>query len=76
MRAYRRCLARLYRFLPGDKLLRRGTLELWRGELLQTYTPRTVNVNVSAVNSYLEHIARGNSSSRGRCRRRRTTSRR
>lgn len=56
VRAYRRCLARLYRFLPGDKLLRRGTLELWRGELLQTYTPRTVNVNVSAVNSYLEHI--------------------
>ena len=55
VRAYRRCLARLYRFLPGDKLLRGGRSNSGAGAVADIYA-RTVNVNVSAVNSYLEHI--------------------
>ena len=56
VQTYQRSLVKLYRFLPGGHMLRRDTLEQWRTELLRTYTVRTVNVNISAANSYLDYV--------------------
>ena len=56
LKTYRRGLLKLYRFLPADKLIYRGTLEQWRDEMLGDYTARTANVNISAANSYLEYL--------------------
>ncbi len=56
VQTYQRSLIKLYRFLPRDHLLYRDTLEQWRSELLRSYTARTVNVNISAANSYLEYV--------------------
>ena len=56
VRTYRRSLMKLLKYLPReDATIREGTLERWREELLRDYTVRTVNVNISAANSYLDY---------------------
>lgn len=56
---YLRKLKRFYDDLPTDKTIRYGTLQKWRGALLQDgYTPGSVNAFLSAANSYLDYIGR------------------
>ena len=57
--SYRLYLKQLYHFLPEDKCIRSDTLERWR-ELLHSrgYTARTINVHLSAANSFLRHYGR------------------
>lgn len=55
VKTYRTKLSQLYDWLPGDKQICRGTLEEWRKSLLDDgYAPRTVNLCISAANSFLE----------------------
>lgn len=43
-----------YRFLPEDKTVHQGTVGYWREKLLEEgYAPRTVNLSLSVVNSFL-----------------------
>lgn len=49
---YRRSLAKLYKGLPEDKVIRADTLLSWRERLLaKGYSSRTVNTCLSAANS-------------------------
>ena len=49
--AYRRSIYGLYRSLPPDKRVGRGTLDRWRETLEdQGYLPRTINVRLAAAN--------------------------
>lgn len=53
---YRRGLHHLYKVLPEDKHIQRGTLASWREQLLESgYATRTVNLFISAANSFLEY---------------------
>lgn len=53
---YRRGLHRLYQALPEDKGIQRDTLANWRERLLESgYATRTVNLFISAANSFLEY---------------------
>lgn len=48
-----------YRFLSTDKLVRQGTVELWREKLIEDgYAPRTVNLSLSVVNSFFLWLGR------------------
>ena len=54
---YQKELERLARVLPGDGMIRRGTLERSREALLaEGYAPRTVNIHISAANSYVAYM--------------------
>lgn len=54
---YRRKLRKFYEDLPEDKTIRQGTLESWRGQLLdEGYATNTVNSFLSAANAFLDHI--------------------
>ena len=45
--------------LPADKMVRRGTLDRWRGALLEGgYSPRTANVRISVANSLMAFLGR------------------
>lgn len=53
---YRRGLHHLYKVLPEDKHIQRGTLASWREQLLESgYATRTVNLFISAANSFLDY---------------------
>ena len=53
---YRRGLTHLYRALPEDRRIRRGTLAWWRETLRREgYAPSTVNLFLSVANSYVEY---------------------
>lgn len=57
VQGYRRKLQRLYDDLPEDKTIGHGTLESWRGRLLELgYAPSTVNGFLSVSNTYLDFI--------------------
>lgn len=57
LQGYRRKLQRLYDDLPEDKVIRQGTLERWRSQLLELgYAPNTVNGFLSVSNTYLDFI--------------------
>lgn len=48
-----------HRFLSTDKLVRQGTVELWREKLIEDgYAPRTVNLSLSVVNSFFLWLGR------------------
>ena len=52
---YRRGLKHLYEDLPEDKMIRHGTLERWREDLIQQgYATGTINSFLSVSNSYLD----------------------
>ena len=54
---YRRGLNQLYKALPEDKCIRRGTLRKWREELIEgSYAPNTINLFLSVANTYLEYV--------------------
>ncbi len=54
---YRRSLERLAEVLPEDGRIRRGTLEQCRDALIKAgCAPRSVNVTVSAANSYVAYM--------------------
>lgn len=54
---YRRKLKRFYQDLPEDKVIRYGTLEQWREQLLADgYKPASVNAFLSAANAFLDYI--------------------
>lgn len=56
---YRYCLERFYRSMPGDHLIRQGTVRQWREQLLENgYAPNTANMYVSACNTWLEYMGR------------------
>ena len=56
---YRLYLGQLYRFLPEDKCIRPDTLERWQQHLHRKgYTARTINVHLSAANSFLRFCGR------------------
>ena len=56
---YRLYLGQLYRFLPEDKCIRPDTLERWQQHLHRKgYTARTINVHLSAANSFLQFCGR------------------
>ena len=60
--AYRRSIYGLYRSLPPDKRVGRGTLDRWRETLEdQGYLPRTINVRLAAANGLMTYLATGNS---------------
>lgn len=53
---YRRGLLNLYETLPEGRRIRKGTLRTWREQLLEDgYAHRTVNLFISAANSFLEY---------------------
>ena len=54
--SYSRKIKRLYRELPEDgKMIRQGTLRVWREELSQAgCTPAAINQFIVAANGYLE----------------------
>lgn len=53
---YRRGLGHLYRALPEDRRIRRGTLARWREALQREgYSSSTVNLFLSVANSYVEY---------------------
>lgn len=56
--SYSRKIKRLYRELPEDgKMIRQGTLRVWREELSQTgCTPAAINQFIVAANGYLEYM--------------------
>lgn len=57
LQVYRRGLQRLHADLPADKIIRQGTLEHWREELLcRGYAPNTVNGFLSVSNAYLDFV--------------------
>ena len=56
IKAYRRCLVKFYRFLPPDKRIEPGSVGAWREELKAEYAPRSINVCLSAVNSFMEYM--------------------
>lgn len=57
LQTYHRGLRKLYEDLPADKVVRYGTLERWREELLQGgYAPSTVNGFLSVSNAYLDFM--------------------
>ena len=52
---YRRCVERLFAFLPDDKEIRGDTLRQWREAMLtEGAAVGTANLQVAAANSYLE----------------------
>ena len=54
---YQRELTRLAEALPGDGMIRRGTLEKYRKALLaEGFAPATVNVHITAANSYVSYM--------------------
>ena len=56
---YRLYLGQLYHFLPADKCIQPDTLGRWRQQLhSQGYTVRTINVHLSAANSFLRFCGR------------------
>lgn len=56
---YRRCVERLFAFLPDDKEIRADTLLRWRETMLaEGAAAGTVNLQVAAANSYLEFAGR------------------
>ena len=56
---YRLYLGQLYYFLPADKCIRADTLENWQQHLHRKgYTARTINVHLSAANSFLQFCGR------------------
>ena len=56
---YRLYLGQLYYFLPADKCIRADTLENWQQHLHRKgYTARTINVHLSAANSFLRFCGR------------------
>ena len=55
--AYRRSIYGLYRSLPPDKRVGRGTLDRWRETLEdQGYLPRTINVRLAAANGLMTYL--------------------
>lgn len=59
LKRYRYNLNLLYADLPPDKEIRRGTLARWRESLLERgYAASTVNVSISAANSFLAYWGR------------------
>lgn len=56
--SYSRKIRRLYRELPEDgKMIRQGTLRMWREELAQAgCTPAAINQFMIAANGYLEYM--------------------
>lgn len=56
VKRYQRSLNKLWAYLPEDKRLKRDTLPRWREALLdEGYAARTVNLFISAANSFLEY---------------------
>lgn len=63
---YRRNLRCFYDDLPEDKTVRADTLDGWRRHLLEKgYSPRTVNVRLSTVNSLMDFLGRRDLQSMG-----------
>jgi integrase/recombinase XerD len=57
VKRYKHSLDKLWAYLPEDKQLERDTLPQWREALLaEGYAVRTVNLFISAANSFLEHV--------------------
>ena len=56
---YRRCIGRLFVFLPDDKTIGADTLRQWRDTILaEGAAVGTANLHVAAANSYLEFAGR------------------
>ena len=58
IQTYAAKLEALYEFLPAQKQITRKVLADWRSELMQHYSPSTVNTYFSVVNGLLEHMGR------------------
>ena len=59
VKSYRTRLEALYNMLPPDKRIHRNTLAAWRMELLvRGYAPSTVNLSVSAANSFVAWLGK------------------
>ncbi|MGI6255989.1 MAG: tyrosine-type recombinase/integrase [Acutalibacter sp.] len=59
VKSYRTRLETLYNMLPEDKRIRRNTLATWRMELLvRGYAPSTVNLSISATNSFVAWLGK------------------
>ena len=58
IKTYRHNLLRFLRWLPKDRQIDRDTLARWRDDLLEHgYQPRTINLRLSAVNSFLGFLS-------------------
>lgn len=59
MEQYRYYLKKLYSFLPEDHVIDQDTAQRWCEQLLQEgYAPNTVNLHLSACNTWLEYMGR------------------
>lgn len=59
MERYRYGLKKLYSFLPENHVIDRDTAQRWCEQLLQDgYAPNTVNIYISAHNTWLEYMGR------------------
>lgn len=59
VKSYRTRLEALYNMLPPDKQIHRNTLAAWRMELLvRGYAPSTVNLSISAANSFVAWLGK------------------
>lgn len=57
IQGYQRKLKKLYEDLPEDKMIRWGTMDRWREQLLEEgYASSTVNGFLSASNTFLEYV--------------------
>lgn len=57
VQGYQRKLKKLYEDLPEDKMIRRGTMDRWREQLIEEgYASSTVNGFLSASNTFLEYV--------------------
>lgn len=55
--SYQRGLTKFFAWLPEDKVLCKGDMDRFQGDLLeQGYMPRTVNLLCSSVNGFLEFV--------------------
>ena len=56
---YRHDLTQLWRFLPEEKRIGRGTLAEWRRQMGEEgFNVRTLNARISAANSFLDFMGR------------------
>lgn len=53
---YRGTLEQLYEYLPEGKFLTYGVLEQWRNEITEKYSTSSVNIMITAVNSFLAYV--------------------
>ena len=58
--AYRRCLNRLYEYLPDGKIIRKGTVNAWKQSLAESgeYMERSINLYGTAANMFLDWCGR------------------